>query len=108
MVVLSGDLEVASSAATQAPSESVPPIGAMLTGTDRVEACRNNAVWTSENDGHLQLLLSLWCLPAWAKDWLAKLELETDTVNAVSRSWIRIYFCNLLPLIQMGCAFQSY
>ena len=92
-------------------------LAVMLTEADQIEARGNNAIWTSGNDGHLQLLLSLWCLlgaawcwylPTWAKNWLAKLELDTETVNAVSRTWIRIYFCYTLPLIQMGCAFKSY
>ena len=100
-----------------APSAAAPSIGAKLTEAGQIEARGNNAIWTSENDGHLQLLLSLccllgatWCwyLPTWAKNWLAKLELETDTVNAVGRTWIRIYFCYMLPLIQMGCTFKSY
>ena len=70
----------------------------------------------SGNDGNLQHLLSLycllgaalcWCLPVCAKDWLRKLELETNTISSIRRTWMRFYFFYLLPLFQIGCAFHS-
>ena len=98
-----------------------------LAGTDQLVAPRitehikSNQIWKyellPETADQLQLLLGLccllgaaWCwyLPICAKDWLQKLDLGRNTNNVIRRTWIRLYFCRVLPLIQMACAFQSY
>ena len=56
------------------------------------------------------MLGAVWCgdLPAWLEEAVGKLELEDATFKAVHRTWIRIYYCGLLPVFQIGCAFLTF
>ena len=64
----------------------------------------SNEFWNYESitGSHSRLLLSMccmlgaaWCwyLPVWAKDWLGKLELETNRAKALRKTWIRPCLC---------------
>ena len=82
---------------------------------------KSSALWlwtlVDGNEDYVRLSLSLccllgavWCgnLPTWLEEAVRKLELEDATIKAVRRTWIRIYYCGLLPVFQIGCAFLTF
>ena len=79
----------------------------------------SSALWAlvDGNEDYMRLSLSVCCLlgavccgnlPAWLEEAVRKLELEDATIKAVRRTWIRIYYCGLLPVFQIGGAFLTF